>query len=265
MKTKKAGFTLIELLVVIAIIALLMAILMPVLSKARESAKRAVCASQCRQIGLAITNYAGDYQNMLPDDKDPAHPYAVYRADKPEYRSAGKLIAMKLACLYEGKYIHEPKVFYCPSNRIPLYKFESYNDPPPWGPETAPYQKFNREDAVEHNQWVRIGYTYLPIDPRSAINPSTGVPGYIDGKIANAERIDKLDRCMPYMTDVVRHKDQISHKRQKNYAVNALFSDGHVRLCNDPKVFNNEAWPLYEGTDERTLAYKIFKLICEAK
>jgi prepilin-type N-terminal cleavage/methylation domain-containing protein/prepilin-type processing-associated H-X9-DG protein len=259
MKTKKAGFTLIELLVVIAIIALLMGILLPVLVSAREAVKRASCSSQCRQVSIAIENYAGDYENMLPYDKDPAHPYAVYRADKPEYRyKSGKLIAMKLACLYEQKYIREPKLFYCPSNRIPLYKFESYNDPAPWGPETAPYQKFNREDTVEHNQWVRIGYTYLPIDSHSTKNPSTGVP-------SNAERMDKLDKYTPYMTDVVRHKDQISHKRQRNYAVNALFTDGHVRLCNDPKVFNDEAWAQYEGTDDRTLAYKIFKLIGEAK
>jgi prepilin-type N-terminal cleavage/methylation domain-containing protein/prepilin-type processing-associated H-X9-DG protein len=259
MKTKEAGFTLIELLVVIAIIAMLMAILLPVLSRSRESAKRTACSSQCRQIGLAIANYAGDYDSKLPYDKDSSHPYAVYRADKAEYRfRSGRLMAMKLACLFEGKYISDPMVFYCPSNRFPLYKFESYNDPAPWGPETAAYQKFNREDTVEHNNWVRIGYTYLPIDPQSAKDPTTGVP-------RNAERIDKLDKYIPFMTDVVRHKDQISHKRGRNYAVNALFNDGHVRLCSNPKVFDDEAWALYENTDERTLAYKIFKLIGETK
>lgn len=256
MKTKKAGFTLIELLVVISIIALLVAILLPTLQRAKENAKRAACANQCKQIGVAVTAYATDYENKMPFDKDPLHPYAVYRADKAEYRhKSGRLTAMKLACLCETGCINDPEVFYCPSNRTPLYKFESYNDPPPWGPETAPYQTFNREDG--HNPWVRIGYTYLPIDPRIEKDPSTGAP------VDTAKRIDRLDPYSPYMTDIIRHRYEISHTRQKTHAINALFSDGHVVLCNDEEVFNNEAWDQYESgaIGEYTVAYRIFKLI----
>jgi prepilin-type N-terminal cleavage/methylation domain-containing protein len=57
LKSRKKAFTLIELLVVISIIALLMAILMPTLQKAREQAKRMVCASNVRQIGIAAFAY----------------------------------------------------------------------------------------------------------------------------------------------------------------------------------------------------------------
>src|SRR4030043_94548 len=60
------GFTLIELLVVIAIIALLMGILMPALSRVRETAKRSVCSSQTKQVGLAMTAYTSDFDGRMP-------------------------------------------------------------------------------------------------------------------------------------------------------------------------------------------------------
>jgi len=62
----RTGFTLIELLVVVAIIAVLIALLLPALAKARDSAKAAQCLSNQRQIGLAILQYAHDWNNYIP-------------------------------------------------------------------------------------------------------------------------------------------------------------------------------------------------------
>src|SRR5438093_363400 len=61
-----SGFTLIELLVVIAIIAILAALLLPALSQARESARAAACASNLRQLSVAVHLYAGDFEERLP-------------------------------------------------------------------------------------------------------------------------------------------------------------------------------------------------------
>ncbi|MFQ3611150.1 MAG: DUF1559 domain-containing protein [Fimbriimonadales bacterium] len=62
----RRGFTLIELLVVIAIIAILAAILFPVFAQAREKARQTTCASNLKQIGLAIMQYVQDYDEFYP-------------------------------------------------------------------------------------------------------------------------------------------------------------------------------------------------------
>jgi len=65
-RTSKSGFTLIELLVVIAIIAILAAILFPVFAAAREKARQTSCASNMKQLGLAVLQYCNDYDGFAP-------------------------------------------------------------------------------------------------------------------------------------------------------------------------------------------------------
>jgi len=63
---RRRAFTLIELLVVIAIIAILASILMPVFAQAREAARRTSCTSNMRQLGIAMSMYASDYDGLYP-------------------------------------------------------------------------------------------------------------------------------------------------------------------------------------------------------
>lgn len=60
------GFTLVELLIVIAIIALLIGTLVPALGRSRASAQQAACASNIRQLVLAVTLYAHDNDDLAP-------------------------------------------------------------------------------------------------------------------------------------------------------------------------------------------------------
>jgi prepilin-type N-terminal cleavage/methylation domain-containing protein/prepilin-type processing-associated H-X9-DG protein len=85
-KQKVAGFTLIELLIVMAVIAILAGMLLPVLARAKELSRRANCASNLREWGLAQNMYLDDSNQVFPDAKitngTPGAP-STYNEDTP--------------------------------------------------------------------------------------------------------------------------------------------------------------------------------------
>lgn len=64
---RKSGFTLVEILVVITIIAVLTACSVVMLRNIRDSARMTTCASNMRQIGVAMQLHADDHQGSYPD------------------------------------------------------------------------------------------------------------------------------------------------------------------------------------------------------
>lgn len=116
---KRFAFTLIELLVVIAIIAILAALLLPALSQAKESARRTACASNLRQLALAVRMYADDSEDRLP---------GVWESSVGSGNDSGAngwMFFMSFGAptrfdpsrgsLY--RYAENPNVFQCPSDR----------------------------------------------------------------------------------------------------------------------------------------------------
>lgn len=66
LKARRAGYNMVEFMLATAIVALSAAIIFPAFERVRDCARRNVCTSNLRQIGLATAQYLQDYDDTLP-------------------------------------------------------------------------------------------------------------------------------------------------------------------------------------------------------
>jgi prepilin-type N-terminal cleavage/methylation domain-containing protein/prepilin-type processing-associated H-X9-DG protein len=136
----RVGFTLVELLVVIAIIALLVALLLPAVQKVRESASRAHCGNNLKQIGLAIHMYHGDKKKIPPSRLSDLHatwavlilPYLEQNALYSQWK-----ISQTYYSQNDTARLTSVPLYYCPSRREPggvSVSGDNNDDPLPLGP-----------------------------------------------------------------------------------------------------------------------------------
>jgi len=207
MKSKSA-FTLIELLVVIAIIAILAAILFPVFGAARDKAREASCASNEKQIGLALLQYVGDYDETYPHNFNSNGGSNTASFEYPGWISIALM-----------PYTKDESIYQCPSRANG------------W---TDPYNN-NRQISYEYNYdalyWtVPEAATTTPVILVSIGSPSTliamteGDDSWLDIAFENTS-IGWRGR--DWASYVAKNGETCYHSGKNNF----MYSDGHVKVA----------------------------------
>jgi prepilin-type processing-associated H-X9-DG protein/prepilin-type N-terminal cleavage/methylation domain-containing protein len=109
---RRRDFTLLEILVVLAIIALLAALILPTLSRVRESGRAISCTSNLKQIGLALMQYAEDYNGYHPV----AGATIAWDAIDPATHNHGWMQQIQA-------YLKDQQVLHCPSDGASKYSY----------------------------------------------------------------------------------------------------------------------------------------------
>jgi len=204
---KNYGFTLIELLVVIAIIAILAAILFPVFSKVREKARQAACASNLKQIGLAITQYTQDYDETMPLDSDGT-------------RSFKQIIQ---------PYIKSTDVLKCPSNPAvgkPDWVGETNDVNIPRSYSGARYDSSSDPSVFAYSNGVAIGTSLSAVQaPASVLDVVESTTSFPDFSVASDGLFDCDENDNTNCLSGYGGNLFAGHESFANF----LFCDGHVK------------------------------------
>ena len=213
----KRQFTLIELLVVVAIIAILAAILLPALMRTKESARRAVCLGNMKQVGYALSMYADDRDNALPPGNATITPWhgidSTYEVGKRP---------MGIAYLVDQNYIPGAEILYCPS----------------W---THPYNQYDTVDTGNLDPWFGAGQMGGWPAPGKSGPSRHRLISYNYRSTFGASRNKNADTTMESPSTTAISADHFSRREVlwgKEYghydAYATVYMDGHSQIVEDP-------------------------------
>jgi prepilin-type N-terminal cleavage/methylation domain-containing protein/prepilin-type processing-associated H-X9-DG protein len=184
---RRGAFTLVELLVVIAIIGILIALLLPAVQQAREAARRAQCANNLKQIGLAYHNHENAHKAFPP--------FSIYDTVKPVGWGIFLLPFMEQKALYDEYNLDAPFFYSNPAYGIDNQKVA--NTPIevlrcPSAPERGPYTYTFSYPGYPSMSWQAWPADYGPLaGVSSALNNYLAL-GHTDAQLAGALKPDEF-------------------------------------------------------------------------
>jgi len=149
------GFTLVELLVVVAIIGVLSSMLLPGLARAREASRRAVCASNLRQLGMSLMMYAQEADGKYPNLQK-SNTLQVKKACGCGRIGLGGTLSFRGEAMYP-EYLTDARILVCPSDLDgrDLYHAGVWSAS---SVETSP----GAEPSIDPRLIDDLSYTYMP-------------------------------------------------------------------------------------------------------
>lgn len=220
----RRGFTLIELLVVIAIIAILAAILFPVFAKAREKARQAACASNLKQLAIAIHMYVDDYDGLLPWTGGLSRNPSLQLTAAYGGRSDG----VELTDLVQP-YVKNSQIWFCPSVSRTLRAHLAPAD-------VAHPSGWTYQDIGTTYIWLAFTQHFETGSPDPAMTkPGLVLAGkLIDIAIDSARAPLIWDDPCCNTPGVLESWWQLPH----NGGINVAYADGHVKWTSVPRGIN---------------------------
>ena len=157
-KVRQRAFTLIELLVVIAIIAILAAMLLPVLSRSKQTALKAQCINDFKQLQICYRMYVDDNNDNLPlndiGSGSGVTSWIAYATPNASAQFDYNTKNIQKATLYP--YNQSPKIYLCPANNYML-KVGASGGPP--GPYRDDFNKLISASTVPQTRTCSVEYS----------------------------------------------------------------------------------------------------------
>jgi prepilin-type N-terminal cleavage/methylation domain-containing protein len=247
----EAAFTLIEVLVVVSIIALLIAILMPSLSKAREQAKRVLCASNHHQMNLALQMYSTDQAGYAPPsvkDFNASLTWIVYQTFSDKHNPPYPIGWIHLGVLFQKKMMPDQRAYYCPS-----YTEFPHVYPKGW------YEFSAGSGGIER---VATSYMYAISGQVDAVYPKSKYPNGPPSIV----KLASLKRSALFTDIFISNGSKYQKKGIWPHfgGINVSYADGSTQLVRVKSEYAKQAVDLYNYgsmTDKDYFTWAFFRML----